>query len=264
VKIRSLEHLNAGLLNLVLFLLGSVMVMIAILLHVSSAAGAILISIGTSLVASAVVAYLSARYIERSRHTQDIIETWGLIGIFHTRSAMNARADITLEDLDHQLDLMGYGFTAFRQARGATVEEKVRKGLRVRILTVNPHSRCVLEREDSEGELRGATTKTIHDLEKWVEKLKSIAKNSQDVQIKFCDLAIQSYYRQDDFIYTGPYLHGKASQQTISFEYKVGSLGYKYWADHFEDLWNDPAFARDDYLQPAAQNDKIRPNGTVT
>jgi len=252
VKIRSLENVNAALLNFVLFLLGALMITGAALYGASTTLGVVFISIGTSMIASAGVAFLNSRYLQHSRAIQEMIDRWGIIGIFHTRSTMNTRADITLNELTGELDLMGYGFQAFRHARGDTIERKVRDGLRVRILTVNPYSQCVRDREQAEGQVPNQISQTILDLEEWVKKLRSISKRPDTVQIKFCEAPIiQSYYRQDNYVYTGPYLHGKPSQQTISFEYRKGGLGYEYWALHFEDLWNDSSFASEDHRQPS-------------
>jgi hypothetical protein len=239
VKIRTLENVNATLLNAVLFLIGALMVTAAALLGATTTLGVVLISVGTSVIASAGVAFLNSRYLARGLVIQEMIDQWGIIGIFHTRSTMNTRADITLSDLNGELDLMGYGFSAFRHARGDMIEKKVRDGLRMRVLTVDPHSQCVVEREHAEGSVPGQIARTILDLEEWVKKLQRISPRPDNVQIKFCEAPIiQSYYRQDDYVYTGPYLHGKPSQQTISFEYRKGGLGYEYWAEHFESLWH--------------------------
>jgi len=246
-----LEDLNAELVNLVSFLSGAVLIIAGMVFRsYDENTSVILISVGSSIVASAVVVFLSSRYLTRYREIQDMIEHWGIVGIFRTRAAMNTRADLTLTDLKRELDLMGFGFLAFRHSQGATMEAKVRQGLRVRILTVDPYSQYVTQREQDEGGVKGQITQTILDLVHWVERLKSMSPSPEGVQLKFCNSAmIQSYYRQDDYLYTGPYLYGKPSQQTISFEFKKGGLGYDYWASHFESLWNDADFARD---HPAA------------
>jgi hypothetical protein len=85
-------------------------------------------------------------------------------------------------------------------------------------------------------------------LQRWINKLKEISPNKNNIQLKFYDkLPLQSYYRQDDYIYTGPYLYGKPSQQTISYEYRKNSLGYEYWDSYFRFIWEDTNFAKDHY-----------------
>jgi hypothetical protein len=242
----SLRLEDATLVNWLSAITGVALIAIGVIvLSQSQTYGAIILSIGTSIVASAVVVGLSSRYLMRQRNVQEMFDRWGLMGLFHTRSSMNARADETLKELRHQLDLMGFGLLAFRHAQGATIEAKVRSGLEVRVLTVAPDSQCVMQRERDEGGTVGQIAKTIRDLHTWIEELKRQSPNPAKVQIRFCDGAlIQSYYRQDDYIYTGPYLRGKPSQQTITYEFRRGGEGFDYWSTYFEALWNDPDFAK--------------------
>lgn len=237
----SLEDLNANLLNGVSFLIGILLTVAGIFVGRCHAnAGIIFVSVGTSIIASAMVVFLSSRYLIRHRDIQEMFELWGIRGIFPTRAAMNPRADLTLNDLKHQLDLMSFGLLAFRHAIGSIIEAKVRNGLRVRILTVSPGSPFVVQHELDEGGVRDQIAHTIDDLDTWVKKLKAMSPDPSHVQIRFCERGmVQSYYRQDDYVYTGPYLYGKPSQQTISFEFKKGGLGYKYWTAYFESLWSD-------------------------
>ena len=111
---------------------------------------------------------------------------------------------------------------------------------------MNPNSVIVSQREKDENEIPGQIKNTILELQKWTEKLKNLSPKPENIQLKYYDnLPLQSYYRQDNFIYTGPYLYGKPSQQTISFEYKVNSLGYDYWNSYFNTVWEDPEFAKE-------------------
>lgn len=250
-RLANLEDLNAELVNLICFLVGIVLIAAGIIVdYYHKNLGVILISVGSSMVASTVIIYLSSKYLMRKRQIQDLIDNWGLIGIFKTRAEMNVRANITFEDVKKELDMIAFGLRAFRNAKGHEIEEKVRQGLRIRILTINPYSPYVAQRERDENEVRGQITKTILDLHEWIKKLKTLSSNKDNIQIKFCDnLTIESYYRQDDYIYTGPYLYGKPSQQTISYEYKRDSIGFEYWIRYFQNLWDDPAFARMDYKE---------------
>jgi hypothetical protein len=114
-------------------------------------------------------------------------------------------------------------------------------------LAADPKSECVAQRERDEGAVEGQISRTIVDLIGWVETLRALSPNPENITIRFFDSsAAPSYCRQDDYLYLGPYLFGKPSQQTISFEYKKGGAGFDYWTKHFESLWNDPNFARTD------------------
>ncbi len=46
------------------------------------------------------------------------------------------------------------------------------------------------------------------------------------------------YFRVDNHVFIGPYLYGKTSQQTITYEFGKGGNGYTYYTKYFEDLWN--------------------------
>src|SRR5689334_6410167 len=105
-----LEDLNAALVNGISALVGALLIAIGVFVGLNHASiGTIFVSIGTSIIASAVVVWLSSRYLTRHRDIQEMFERWGIMGLFPTRSAMNSRADVTLKDLRHQLDLMGFG-----------------------------------------------------------------------------------------------------------------------------------------------------------
>lgn len=254
----NLEDLNAELVNLISFLAGMLLIAAGIIIDsYDKNIAVILISVGSSLVASTIIVYLTSQYLIRNRQIQDLIENWGLIGIYKTRSEMNVRANITFKDIKNELDMIAFGLKAFRNAKGHEVEEKVKQGLKIRILTINPYSPYVAQRERDENEVSGQITKTILDMQIWIERLKTLSPNKDNIQLKFCDnLTIESYYRQDDYIYTGPYLYGKPSQQTISYEYKRESIGYQYWSRYFQTLWDDPAFAKFDYLEYKKQRCK--------
>lgn len=244
-----IENLNAELVNIICFLVGVLLICIGVLLPGSyKNLDVIFISIGASIIASTIVIFLSSRYLIRQRRIVEMIENWGLIGIFKTRSVMNQRADVTMKELKSELDMIAFGLRAFRNAKGDEIEEKVRKGLRIRILTVNPYSQYVAQRERDEGEVLGQIQKTILDLQNWIDRLKEISPNRDNIQLKFCDnLTIESYNRQDNYIYVGPYLYARPSQQTIAYEYKIDSIGYDYWTRYFQSLWDNENFAKEDY-----------------
>lgn len=245
----SFHNYNAELVNLLAFLIGALIVVLGLLCETSYGTfGIIMISIGSSIIASSIIVFISSRYQIKKNITQELIEHWGLIGIFKTRAGMNQRADATLTKLRNELDMVAFGLKSFRNVQGGLIERKVKRGLKIRILTMNPNSQIVKQREIDEGEVAGQIKKTILDLENWIIKLKKMSPDPQNIQLKFYDnLPLQSYYRQDSYIYTGPYLYGKPSQQTISFEYRANSHGYDYWDTYFNVVWNDPEFAKKDY-----------------
>jgi hypothetical protein len=171
----SFHNYNAELVNLLAFLIGALIVVLGLLCETSYGTfGIIMISIGSSIIASSIIVFISSRYQIKKNITQELIEHWGLIGIFKTRAGMNQRADATLTKLRNELDMVAFGLKSFRNVQGGLIERKVKRGLKIRILTMNPNSQIVKQREIDEGEVAGQIKKTILDLENWIIKLLSL------------------------------------------------------------------------------------------
>jgi hypothetical protein len=126
--------------------------------------------------------------------------------------------------------------------KSSLIEEKVKQNLKIRILTMHPDSIYLKEREKNEKEVEGQIRNTIVQLVEWVTNLKKMSPDPKNIQIKFYDaLPLDSYLREDDHLFIGPYLYGKESQQTISFEFRKAQ-GFAYYTDYFDKLWNDDTF----------------------
>ncbi len=244
---KRLEELNAELVNAVTLWMGVAVIALGTLVGArSSDLQVILVSVGTSLVASATVVYLSSRYLVRQSRAKDIIETWGLEGIYRTRAEMNVSCDAHLAGAECELDIIAFGLRSLRDSQSDLILAKVKKGLRMRVLTISPDSPFLAQRERDENEIAGQIQRTIVQLAAWVKQLSSHALRSDQVQIKFYDaLPLDFYLRVDGHVYVGPYLRGKTSQQTVSYEFRGNSAGYEYWKGYFESLWADGSFAKD-------------------
>jgi hypothetical protein len=175
---------------------------------------------------------------------------WGLKEIFETRQKMNVQLNEVWGDLQNNLDIIGFGLKSFRDAQTNSIIEKVKKGLKIRILTINPLSPFVKQREKDEQVLNESIKKTIIDLEKWVLKLKEISRDENNVELKFYNsLPLDFYWKQDDRLCVGPYLYGIGSQQTVTLEFDKGTTGYNFYSNYFENLWNNDDFCKNDYDQ---------------
>jgi hypothetical protein len=240
-----LEALNAILINEIIAAIGVMAIISSRFVAAESEWRNILISIGCSLLASSIVTYLSSKYLAHISRIREIIQRWGLEGIYKTRQEMNRSTDEAFEYLENELDIIAFGLRSFRDAKTKIVKEKVKRGLRIRIITLKPSSGFIAQRERDEKEVPGQIKKTVMDLIKWVDELKKESPNPENITIRFYDkLPEDFYFRVDDHIYIGPYLYGIASQQTISYEFKGNSTGYEYYKDYFEKLWNDPEFCQ--------------------
>ena len=85
----STEHL----INAIIGLVGLILVIIGIMASANEKASTILISVGASLVASSIVAFLSSIYIQKYRRAKEISEIWGIRSIEEKRTIMNTRID---------------------------------------------------------------------------------------------------------------------------------------------------------------------------
>lgn len=242
--VKRLENLNLELLNLACLFLGVLLTLAALLIN-NDDIKTILISIGTSIISSSIVVYLSSHYLVKESKVQEMMNTWKLHKIYSTRAEMNRSTNICLRDCNTQIDIIAFGLKGFRQTQSYLIEGKIRNGVRLRILTIEPQSQFLSQREIDEGEVQGQIRNTIIQLTAWVNNLKSLAPDPNNVELKYYDtLPLDFYFRVDNNLFLGPYMYGKSSQQTISYEFEYGGLGFQYWSTYFEDIWSNQNFAK--------------------
>lgn len=200
----------------------------------------ILMSIGTSVIASILITSLSLFYIYDNESKQEIYDEWGLVSIYRTRSEMNISTEESFKKMIKNYDVIAFGMKSLRDAKGDRFKEKVKRGLKIRILTINPESEFLKQRELEEKRNIGDMRKTIYDLIKWVDKLKELAPDKNNILIKFYNtMPLDHYCKQDDDLYLGPYIYGIESQQTISYQFDCYGKGFEYYSNYFEKIWND-------------------------
>ncbi len=240
---KALEQTNATLINFIIGGIGILCLLAAIIFADRQTLRNILLSIGCSLIASSVVSFLTSKYLVRSTRVKKVIDFWGLEGIYETRQEMNRSSDRAFGSLEKHLDIIAWGLKSFRDAKGEAIKEKIKTGLKIRIIAPYPDSEYVEQREKDENEVPGQIRNTILNLQAWVEELKQIAPDPSHVQIRYYkSLPEDFYFRSDDSVFVGAYLYGISSQQTISYEFKGTGRGATYYKDYFEKLWNDPVF----------------------
>lgn len=199
----------------------------------------ILISIGCSLIASSLMYKLSLRRNISEDEYLERMTKWGLENIYTKRAEMNKSCDDELKKTK-ELDFISFGLSGFRQSVSSEVEEIVKKGAKIRILTLHPESEFVKARERDEKKVIGSIRKEIYELYEWINTLKEIAPDSNNVQIKFYDTCpLYSYQKVGTKIYTGPFIYGLESQKTITYEFAESNEGYSYYNKQFNRLWND-------------------------
>lgn len=237
---------NSRIVNGLILAIGIILILISIVIGLDKKIGIILISIGTSIVASSIVVYLSSAYLLKQNNIRELIEKWGINGIYRTRQEMNISCNEFLNENNDFLDIIAFGLRSFRDSKNEIIKNKVRKGMKIRIITIDPTSEFLKQREIDEKEVEGGIKNTIQQLIKWTNELKQEAKSENQIRLKFYNtLPLDFYFRLDKVIYIGPYLYGITSQQTISYEYIRNSQGFEYYSNYFEKLWNDNNFSKE-------------------
>lgn len=235
--------IDERLVNFIVGLIGVILVLIGILSSttIGPTWEAVIISVGASLIASAIVSYLTSIYIFKRKRAKDITEKWGLRTICETRAEMNTIVTGRIEKAQNHLDIIAYGLSSLRESRTPLLKRKVAHGLNIRILTVDPNCELLKQKDADENKQPGATAASIRALCKWIVELQKI--QGAKVEIKFCSsLPTEVFFRVDDYIYTGPYQWARDSQRSITMEYRNLGQAFEYYKEYFDGLWKNKAF----------------------
>lgn len=242
LKLQILLARNKNLVNLVIILLGICLTIIGFVVSNNDIISDILVNIGLSFLSTGLVALLMLMTIDLKDkdEKEQIYMEWGIADIYQTRSQMNSHTATVYPHMKKEFHQIAFGVKSLRDAYDSLFVEKVKKGLKIKFITIHPDSKFLLEREKVENKQPGEIRKTIIDLISWIEKLQKIAKKSENIEIKFYDsIPLDFYSKIDDNLYVGPYLYGKESQQTISYRFSPTGKGYKYYVEYFDYLWNN-------------------------
>ena len=233
------------LVNIVIFFAGVILVLVGVcVFETETQSETIAISVGASMMSSAIVAFLSSIYIRKYQAAKELAEYWGLVSIEEHRETMNLRMDDVQGDVRNNYDIMAYGLKSLRESKSREIEEMLQRGAEMRIITVDPKYEGLIDIDAKEKKVEGSTSDSIEKLIGWVEMLN--AKFPGKCQIRFSKFLPSEYYcREDNYIYIGPYQYGKESQRVFTMEYKKGGAGFEYYERYFEDLWNDPEYCKE-------------------
>ncbi len=196
-----------------------------------------LLSIGCSLLASAVFLVLNAMYVEKQAAKP--LDSWKLTEIYRTRAEKNQDSDPKLKDAKYQIDGVAFGLRSFRSNHTPDIEDCLRRGVQIRLVAMKPNSKFALQRDKEEGENEGHIGHSVQKLVEWANELNSKGYNGQ-IKIKgYSCMTLDFYWRVDDDLYVGPYWYGYQSQQTITMKFERGGKGFDEYSQYFEKLWND-------------------------
>ncbi|MCR5728022.1 MAG: hypothetical protein K6G24_11215 [Lachnospiraceae bacterium] len=194
------------------------------------------INVGCSVIGSGLVILLTAICIERIKN--DPLKVWGIARIYPSRAVMNTDCEISVNNARYKIDAIGFGFRSYRDQKGKDTEKLLKRGVNIRIITMNPDSQFVHQREQEENEVSGQISNSIKQLVAWADNLNKKKYQGKIVIKGYSCMTLHFYWRVDDEMYTGPYWYGKGSQQTISYKYGTGKA-FNAYSDYFESLWNN-------------------------
>ena len=194
------------------------------------------ISIGCSLIASALVILLNDLFVDKI--SINPIDEWKINKIYATRAEKNADSDSALDKAKYQIDAIAFGLKSFRTQQTKKVESCLRNGINFRIITMNPESKFVKEREIEEGETEGQIKNTIQQLIIWADDLNKKNYKGKIIVKGYSSMTLDFYWRVDNELYVGPYWYGTSSQHTITYKYISGGKGFNLYTDYFEKLWD--------------------------
>ncbi len=227
-------NLKSIIAGLTVLLIGIVLILIDLAwIHFPSSWG---MSVGCSLIASALVIILTDLFVDRVK--ENPLDLWGIKKIYQTRAKMNDDCSISLSKAKYQVDVVAFGLKSYRTQQEKLTKKLLQKGVNFRIITMDPSSSFLAQREKEENENDGQIANTINQLISWANKLNQSGYKGKIVVKGYSCMTLDFYWRVDDDIYWGPYWYGYNSQQTVSYKYSEGK-GFEMYSDYFEKLWND-------------------------
>ncbi|WP_417338792.1 hypothetical protein [Faecalibacterium sp.] len=212
---------------------------------------AIVSNIGCSLLASAVVALITALLVDRRK--ENPLDEWKISKIYSTRAEKNADSDPELERARYQVDAVAFGLSNFRNKYENKVEICLKKGVNFRILTMNPESEFVAAREREENTAPNQIKKSIEDLVAWADKLNAKNYKGKIIVKGYNCMTLDFYWRVDGEVFVGPYWYGQLSNQTITYAFADGGKGFQQYSNYFEKLWDNSTLSA-----PLTEVEKIR------
>lgn len=195
------------------------------------------ISIGCSLIASALVILLNDLFVDVVK--MNYLDEWKINKIYATRAEKNADSDPNLDKAEYRVDVVAFGLRSFRQKYHKKVELCLKKGVNFRIITMNPESKYINDREKEEGDAKGNIQISIYDLIKWANELNDNNYKGKIIIKGYNCMTLDFYWRVDDDLYVGPYWYGCKSSDTITYRYQKEGKGFSLYTEYFDRLWNN-------------------------
>lgn len=228
---------NSTIAEVVIFLAGVILVMIG-----ENSNASVLMSIGTSVIASAIVVFMTDVFIGNDEREK--VKQWGLEDVFPTRGEMNSACDEYLKKAKY-INIIAFGLKSFMATQQKQIDRILKNGGNIRIITMRPRCANLKEREKDEMLPDDGISLSIEQLIKWAKRMNS--KNLKGkIEIRYHDRQpLDFVFMMDNRLFCGPYEFGKDSQQCVSFEYNNSGSAYEYYRSYFNTLWDNKDFCVD-------------------
>ena len=196
----------------------------------------IFLGIGTSLMASGLVFFVSDCL---TPPMENPLKKWNLKKIYLKRSDKSADFDPALDKVKTNIDVIAFGLKHFRTSNQQRIEDCLKRGVQIRILTMDPNSPFVKTRALEEDGLPEQIQLTIKQLIAWAKELNEKG-FAGTITIKgYSSMPLDFYWRCDDYLFIGPYWYKLPSSNTITYMFEAGGLGFDTYSKYFEKLWDD-------------------------
>lgn len=243
LKIRNLIQQNNRAVTTIIGLLGVLMIIIAVLIGTEAICSVILLSVGCSVLSTAIINIINSVYQIQQNNAHQTIQKWGIDGIYETRAEINPETNDLLKHIK-TLEICAMGLSNFRDAQSSLVKKRISEGMQLKILTMDPDSPFLTNVDKAENHAEGYTRHSIEQLFVWLAELKSVQKYDNQIEIRtYNHYPHDFYYCMDGIVYTGPYLP-KSSQQTITYKFLAKSKGAALYQEHFEKVWSSACKAK--------------------
>ena len=228
---------NSTIAEMVILFTGIILILIGERLAFS-----VLLGVGSSIVASAVVVFMTDVFL--GGDDREIVKQWGLESVYRTRGEMNSSCDVYLKKARF-LNIIAFGLKSFRETQQKQVERILKNGGNIRIITMRPHCNNLKEREKDEMLPEDGISLSIEQLINWAKQLNDKHYKGK-VELRWHEhQPVDFLFMMDNRLFCGPYEFGKDSQQSVSFEYNNSGTAYEYYRNQFNKLWNDKDFCSD-------------------
>lgn len=234
-KLESIKK-NKSAITTIIGLLGLVLIILSFVFENTPTVSATLLSIGTSILSTAIISYITSIYQIQESNIFETIQKWGLSGIYEHRTEINPETNELLKHTE-VLEICAMGLSNFRDAQSDLVKKRISKGMSLKILTLDPNSPYLKDIDKAEKRPEGYTKQSIDQLFVWLAELKTLQTSENQIEVRtYNHYPHDFFYCMDGIVYTGPYLP-KASQQTITYKFLGKSKGASYYKANFDKLW---------------------------